>query len=290
MYTVKHAAELTGIPADTLRMWERRYAVVAPDRSDSGYRLYDDAALRRLEAMHTLVDSGWSPAPGRRAGAGRRPAGSDAERPSSVPERGDVLALARVASSFDVAGLDAALDAGFALGSFEEVVDGWLMPALHRVGAGWREGSISVAGEHLVSATVQRRIAAAFDAPSGTRTARPSWSGWPAARATSSGCSRSRPRCGAPAWMSCTSAGTCPRTAGRPWSRTATRPPWSSGCPPPRTSRRCARRSPCWRPPGRSSRSTSAAATSGALEEAHQLGHALGPAAEQLAAALTRVG
>jgi methanogenic corrinoid protein MtbC1 len=80
-----------------------------------------------------------------------------------VPERGDVLALARVAASFDVAGLDAALDAGFALGSFEEVVDGWLMPALHRVGAGWREGNITVAGEHLVSATVQRRIAAAFD-------------------------------------------------------------------------------------------------------------------------------
>ena len=64
MYTVKHAAELTGIPADTLRMWERRYGVVTPDRSESGYRLYDDAALRRLQAMHTLVDSGWSPRSG----------------------------------------------------------------------------------------------------------------------------------------------------------------------------------------------------------------------------------
>jgi DNA-binding transcriptional MerR regulator/methylmalonyl-CoA mutase cobalamin-binding subunit len=163
MYTVKHAAELTGIPADTLRMWERRYGVVSPGRSDSGYRLYDDAALRRLEAMHTLVDSGWSPRQAAEKVLAEDPAGSDAERPSVVPERGDVLALARVAASFDVAGLDAALDAGFALGSFEEVVDGWLMPALHRVGAGWREGNITVAGEHLVSATVQRRIATAFD-------------------------------------------------------------------------------------------------------------------------------
>ena len=163
MYTVKHAAELTGIPADTLRMWERRYAVVTPQRSASGYRLYDDAALRRLETMHTLVDSGWAPRQAADWVLADDPSGSDAERPSSVPERGDVLALARVASSFDVTGLDAALDAGFALGTFEEVVDGWLMPALHRVGAGWREGSVSVAGEHLVSATVQRRIAAAFD-------------------------------------------------------------------------------------------------------------------------------
>ena len=163
MYTVKHAAELTGIPADTLRMWERRYAVVTPDRSESGYRLYDDAALRRLESMHALVDSGWSPRQAAERVLADESSGSDAARPSSVPERGDVLALARLASSFDVAGLDAALDAGFALGSFEEVVDRWLMPSLHRVGAGWRDGDISVAGEHLVSATVQRRLAAAFD-------------------------------------------------------------------------------------------------------------------------------
>ena len=51
MYTIKHAAQLTGIPADTLRMWERRYGVVTPIRNQGGYRLYDDAAIARLTAM-----------------------------------------------------------------------------------------------------------------------------------------------------------------------------------------------------------------------------------------------
>ena len=60
VYTVKHAAALTGIPADTLRMWERRYGVVTPIRSEGGYRLYDDAAIARLTAMHALVGAGWS--------------------------------------------------------------------------------------------------------------------------------------------------------------------------------------------------------------------------------------
>lgn len=60
VYTVKHASALTGIPADTLRMWERRYGVVAPIRSEGGYRLYDDAAIARLTAMHALVGAGWS--------------------------------------------------------------------------------------------------------------------------------------------------------------------------------------------------------------------------------------
>ena len=45
MYTVKHAARLTGIPADTLRMWERRYAWSTPVRTEGGYRMYDDAPL-----------------------------------------------------------------------------------------------------------------------------------------------------------------------------------------------------------------------------------------------------
>src|SRR5512140_1835304 len=61
VYSVQHAARLTGIAPDTLRMWERRYHVVEPQRSDAGYRLYDDVALRRLSAMRALVAAGWSP-------------------------------------------------------------------------------------------------------------------------------------------------------------------------------------------------------------------------------------
>ncbi|MGZ8563397.1 MAG: MerR family transcriptional regulator [Candidatus Limnocylindria bacterium] len=34
-----------------LRAWERRYAIVEPMRTDSGYRLYDEAAIDRLRAM-----------------------------------------------------------------------------------------------------------------------------------------------------------------------------------------------------------------------------------------------
>ena len=49
MHTVKRAAELTGVPAATLRVWERRYGVVTPSRTEGGYRVYDDAALLRTE-------------------------------------------------------------------------------------------------------------------------------------------------------------------------------------------------------------------------------------------------
>ena len=49
------------MPAALLRAWERRYRVVAPARTASGYRLYDEGAIERLRTMRRLVDAGWAP-------------------------------------------------------------------------------------------------------------------------------------------------------------------------------------------------------------------------------------
>ena len=119
MYTVKRAAELTGLPADTLRMWERRYAIVEPARSDGGYRLYDDPALRRLSAMRSLVDSGWTAREAARRVLSDEARGVDAAPTPPADARGDVGALARIAREYDGPALDAVLDEGFAVGTFE---------------------------------------------------------------------------------------------------------------------------------------------------------------------------
>ena len=60
MYTIKQVAARTGISVPVLRAWERRYGVVRPGRTASGYRMYDEAALTRLRAMRHLVDQGWA--------------------------------------------------------------------------------------------------------------------------------------------------------------------------------------------------------------------------------------
>jgi DNA-binding transcriptional MerR regulator/methylmalonyl-CoA mutase cobalamin-binding subunit len=167
MHTVKRAAELTGVAPDTLRAWERRYGVVVPQRSEGGYRLYDDLALRRLAAMKALVDGGWSTAQAARRVLDEVSDDADDGTPDPITSTvGDVDALARVGRDLDGVALEAALDEGFAAGSFEQVADGWLMPALYRLGSGWRSGEVGVAGEHFVSAAVQRRLAALFDAAS----------------------------------------------------------------------------------------------------------------------------
>ena len=60
MYTIKHAAEQVGVSVSALRAWERRYGVGAAHRTEAGYRLYDDQAVRALRLMNSLVLDGWS--------------------------------------------------------------------------------------------------------------------------------------------------------------------------------------------------------------------------------------
>lgn len=52
------AARLAGLPAETLRVWERRYGLSAPRRSARGQRLYTAAQVRHLGLLKQLVDQG----------------------------------------------------------------------------------------------------------------------------------------------------------------------------------------------------------------------------------------
>ena len=57
-YRIGAVSRLTGIPADTLRVWERRYGVVTPIRTPSGTRLYASEDIARLGLIKQLVDRG----------------------------------------------------------------------------------------------------------------------------------------------------------------------------------------------------------------------------------------
>src|SRR3954449_4605817 len=181
MYTIKQASRLTGVSETSLRAWERRYGVVVPHRNDSGYRLYDEQALAAVSTMRRLVHDGWSPAEAADAVLkGTVPAALDdvvgSETSDGLQQPNAVTYMQRFltsAAQMDTAGIEDSLDGGFALGSFEHVVDAWLFPALEALGEGWARGDIDIAGEHAASNSVHRRLSAAFDA-AGSRSRGPS--------------------------------------------------------------------------------------------------------------------
>ena len=57
-YAIGVVSNLTGIHPETLRMWERRYGLVRPSRSDGRSRRYSEDDIRRLSLIKTLVDAG----------------------------------------------------------------------------------------------------------------------------------------------------------------------------------------------------------------------------------------
>ena len=57
-YRIGAVARLTGVSVETLRIWERRYRVVSPQRSKGGSRLYGQGDVERLVLIKRLVDAG----------------------------------------------------------------------------------------------------------------------------------------------------------------------------------------------------------------------------------------
>ena len=173
MYSIKQAAVRSGVSIPTLRAWERRYGVVAPVRTPSGYRLYDEEAITRLQQMRGLVASGWRPREAaQRVREGLTPDDLPALRSASAA--GDVAeaeaaeqlieAIVGAAVNFDMEALDRALDEVFARGSFEWAMETIVFPALRQIGRAWAAGELSVGAEHAASETVRRRVAVFYEA------------------------------------------------------------------------------------------------------------------------------
>jgi DNA-binding transcriptional MerR regulator/methylmalonyl-CoA mutase cobalamin-binding subunit len=173
MYTIKEAAARTGISVQLVRAWERRYGVVQPTRSASGYRLYDEHAISRLRAMRRLVDEGWAPST---AAARVREIDDDEVR---AIERAELTgarnaqrgvsaglqltdAFVEAAAELDERRVEQVLDEMFASGSFEQVTSRLVMPTLVALGDAWASGAVDVAAEHAAAGAIDRRLGTAF--------------------------------------------------------------------------------------------------------------------------------
>ncbi|MBI2780637.1 MAG: MerR family transcriptional regulator [Chloroflexi bacterium] len=182
MYNIKQAAARAGVTVPVLRAWERRYGIVNPGRSSGGYRQFDEESVARVRTMRTLVDEGWSPSaaagaildgsvpvrddqPTSPAGAPTFALGGHAAQGTSPAEAAAMTErFLAAAKALQPDAITSVLDDLFARGSFERVATDLLFPALEALGDAWAAGQLSVAGEHLASSAVQRRLGQALEA------------------------------------------------------------------------------------------------------------------------------
>lgn len=161
-------AERTGLTPDVLRVWERRYSVVEPGRSEGGQRIYSDADIERLSLLHRATQGGHgishvASLSNKRLETLVRDIEAAKGRPASQatsstqPHPAVEEALERT-KALDPGALEVLLKRNVARYGIITFIDSIAAPFLRAVGDRWHAGQLTVSQEHLATAVVQRVV------------------------------------------------------------------------------------------------------------------------------------
>jgi DNA-binding transcriptional MerR regulator len=146
-------ARRSGVSADLLRAWERRYGLLEPSRTPGGYRLYSADDEARVRSMRAHLAQGLSAAEAARLAR---------DAPTAVTQNGGTAdpagALWSALDAFDDAGAQTAFDRLVAMFSIEAVAETAVLPYLRALGDRWRDGDASVAQEHFATGVLRARL------------------------------------------------------------------------------------------------------------------------------------
>ena len=149
--SISAVSELLGVPAPTIRSWERRYALPTGSRSAGGHRRYSTEDLQLLRRMRDEVARGRSAADAGTVVRAARPGAADAL----------VTSLLDAARALDGRRFVEQLDRAHAVLGLDRTVEDVLLPAIREIGRLWSEGACDVAHEHAASAAAQAWLARA---------------------------------------------------------------------------------------------------------------------------------
>jgi DNA-binding transcriptional MerR regulator len=144
----------TGVSAELLRAWERRYGLLQPTRSSGGLRLYAAGDVDRVRLMRQHLAEGLAAAEAA-AAASRGVAGDPAAplSPDSVRHQ-----LADALDDFDEPRAQAIFDRLLAINTLETLLSEVVLPYLRDLGERWAGGEASIAQEHFATSVVRGRL------------------------------------------------------------------------------------------------------------------------------------
>ena len=150
----------TGLPKDTLRVWERRYGFPSPSRDSNGERVYPADQLEKLRVIRRLMDSGLRPGKVVAASLSELHAHIKAlpqrtERPAAATAADDAL---RLLKAHQVAELRQLLTHELMRRGLQRFVIEVVAPLNELVGNAWIEGRIQVFEEHLYAEQIQQLL------------------------------------------------------------------------------------------------------------------------------------
>ena len=180
-HAIKVVARRTGLTAHVIRIWEKRYGAVEPERTGTNRRLYSEEQIERLSLLRDITQHGHSighvaklPTEKlRQLSSEARATNGEASRALPNGPAGPSLldeCLAAV-KSLDARGLEAALQrAATELGA-QGLLQRVVAPLAQTMGELWRDGTITAAHEHFASAVIRIFLGHAAKPFAGTESA-----------------------------------------------------------------------------------------------------------------------
>ena len=158
VFSIKDLENLSGIKAHTIRIWEKRYNVLQPMRTDTNVRLYDLACLQKLLNITLLHDYGYK--------ISKIASYPEEEIPVLVREIiSEKSAKNHAISAFKMAMMNFDQELFFTTyaqllseKSFKEVFYQVFIPLMTEMGLLWQSDTISPAHEHFISYLIKQKL------------------------------------------------------------------------------------------------------------------------------------
>lgn len=161
---IKVVARRTGLSPHVIRVWEKRYGAVEPERTQTNRRLYSNEQIERLSLLREITRNGHSignvaklPTDKLRELARESTAPGEDSRTHAAPQSGPACLeeCVEAVKSLDAQALDEALRRGATELGAQGLLQRVIAPLAQTIGDLWRDGIITAAHEHFASAVIR---------------------------------------------------------------------------------------------------------------------------------------
>ncbi len=160
---IKDLENITGIKAHTIRIWEQRYKIFEPHRTDTGIRYYDEEQLRLILNISILNNNGYKIS--KIAEMSLEEIREKCQQLSENKSKydGQIQALVSTMMLFDEKEFNKILSINILKLGLEDTMIQIVFPFMEQVGLLWLSGSIHPAHEHFISNLIRQRLFVAID-------------------------------------------------------------------------------------------------------------------------------
>ena len=157
-FSIKNLENISGIKAHTLRIWEKRYNLLEPERTDTNIRRYSLESLRKLLNVTLLNNHGFKISKIASLNQDEIPKLVRSIALKSNSEQVAINAFKLSMINFDYELFDTNYEEVLQHHDFEYLFMQVFMPLMKELGILWQTGAISPAHEHFITNLVKQKI------------------------------------------------------------------------------------------------------------------------------------